>query len=228
MVITQTCDLVKPADQLHQVEVVRVVSTTNAVTIAQAQHFGSARYFRLNDPAEAEAVVLDYGHRALIEKGFLEAVEPDNSLIDAMPARRRLMLARWLGQRYSRPAIPDVDYEEITRPISNAWHDLVQNDSERARLLNQEYSELRYRREVDGSLSVFILSPKPNPDEVTALELIDVLETALADYPGEVRFPTDKRSYATFSKLDELDSEQIYLEWASQDEDDPDAALPSA
>lgn len=229
IVITQSCDLIKPAEELAQLEVARVFATEKARTIAQAQDFGSARYFRLNDLSEDVAIVLDYGQRALLEKGFLDAAKPDNSLLDGMPSDRRRNLARWLGQRYSRPAIPDEDYEQITRPVRQAWLALLEEEGDAAIRFNREYAEWRYRREDDGSLTLFILSPQREPDVTTALEVSDFLAQALEPmFPAGVRVATDHRSYHTFTKADELSSEQIFMDWASTSEGDEEAALPSA
>lgn len=227
VVITQSCDIVKPADELPQVEVARLFTTENKRTIAQAQDFGSARYFRLNDPVEPIAEVLDYGHRALMDKGLLAAAEPDNRLVDQATEAQRKTLARWLGQRYSRPAIPDADYAEITAPIREAWKQLVEHDPDTAQRFNAEYAEWRYRREQDSSLTIFILSPSAEPDPTTGLEVADFLTQAVEPvYPGSVQVATDQRSYNTFSKTDELTTEQINMEWASRDETADDAALP--
>lgn len=226
MVITQTCDLVKPATELPQIEVARVFATSGAVIVGQAQDFGSARYFRVDREIDGEAEVLDYGQRALLDKGFLQAAEPDNRLLDGMPAERRKTLARWLGQRYARPAVPDEDYEQITRPARDAWKQLLDDDPESALRFNREYAEWRYRREPDGSLTVYILSPVERPDDVTALEVADFLTQALLRFPGPVRVATDKRSYYTFTKNDELTTEQINMEWASHDESTDDLAHP--
>jgi hypothetical protein len=227
MVLTQSCDLLKPSAELPQIEVARVFSTDNAATIALAQDFGSARFFRVNDTAEPEAVIVDYGLRALLDKGFLAALEPDNVLLDALSDERRQTLARWLGQRYARPAVPDEDYPVITEPVRNAWKKLLDEEPETAQRFNREYAEWRYRREEDGTLTVYILAPGDEPDEVTALEVVEFLTEALQGvYPGDVRVATDKRSYATFTKLDELTTEQISMEWASRDEMSDDAARP--
>lgn len=227
IVITQSCDLLKPAEELPQVEVARVFRTEKARTIAQAQNFGSARYFRLNDPAESVAVILDYGHRALLDKGFLQATMADNWLLDRTSPHRRKILARWLGQRYSRPAVPDEDYPVVTEPVRNAWKQLLTDEPETAQRFNREYAEWRYRREDDGSLTLYILSPRDDPDALTALEVTAFLTEAIErSYPGPIRVATDKRSYASFSKKDELTTEQINMEWASHDEDTDDAAVP--
>lgn len=227
MVITQTCDIIKQASDLPQIEVARVFTTRNRPTIVQAQDFGSARFFRV-DSGEDEAVILDYGQRALLDKGFVVAVIPDNRLRQTWSSHDAKALARWLGQRYSRPAIPDKDYEEITRPVREAWMTLVKEQPETAASYNREYAEWRYRREKDGSLTLYLLSSKPEPDETTALELIDFLtQTIEPAYLGEVHVATDHRSYHTFTKADELSTEQISMEWASRDEDDGDTAMPA-
>lgn len=128
-------------------------------------------------------------------------------------------LGRWLGQRYSRPAVPDEDYELITRPIRGALTQLVDDEPEVAQRFNSEYAEWRYRRETDGALTIFVASPREDPDAMTALEVTDLLTQALDGvYPGTVAVATDRRSYARFTKADELTTEQVSMEWASHDE----------
>jgi hypothetical protein len=227
MVLTQTCDLVRATNPMPQVEVARVFTTTKPSLVAQSQDFGSARFFRVDGKrGPGEARILDYGYRALLDRGFLQAVKPDKSLLGALTLQNRLALARWLGQRYSRPAIPDVDYEQITRPIRSAWQELIETAPERVTAMNTEYAEWRYRREEDGSLTIFVLSQEPNPDPIVALEAADFLERALAHtYPGTVRVATDATSYSTFTKANELTTQMIYMEWASHEEGE-DAAVP--
>ena len=228
MVVTQTCDIAKAPGDMPQVEVARVFKTASEKTIAQAQDFGSARYFRVNAFDQPEAVILDYGQRALLDKGFLGAVKPDNALVGGWDVAQRERLARWLGQRYSRPAIPDEDYEQIARPVRDAWKKLVEEEPNLAAHYNRTFSEWRYRREDDGSLTLYVLAPEPEPDAVLALEVGDFLTEAIkAKFSGPVTVATDRRSYHTFTKADELITEQISMEWASQDEDSSSAAVPA-
>jgi hypothetical protein len=152
----------------------------------------------------------------------LQWVHPDH------PASK---IARgFVGQarRYSRPAVPDEDYPVVIEPIRRAWKRLLAEDPQAAERYNREYAEWRYRREQDSSLTIYILSPREDPDEVTALEVTDLLTQALQGrYPGRVRVATDKRSYFTFTKADELTSEQIDMEWASHDEQAGDGEFPA-
>jgi hypothetical protein len=227
MVITQACDLVKPPAVQPQVEIARVFETEKPQIVAQAQDFGSARYHRVNDPDHSPALVLDFGQRAFLDKGFLEAVEPDNAVCGAWTKEQAKTFARWLGQRHSRPAIPDQDHEEIVRPIREAWKQLLEEDPDTAAEYNREYAEWRYRREADGTLTLYILAAKEHPDAEVALDVIQFLTGALAgSYPGQVKVPTDHRSYHTFTISEQLTTEQISMEWASQDEVG-DAALPA-
>jgi hypothetical protein len=213
MVITQTCDIIKTPDQMPQVEVVRVFTTMSERTIAQAQDFGSARYLRVNTFDEPEALILDYGHRALLDKGFLGALKSDNTLVEAWDVAQRERLARWLGQRYGRPAVPDEDYEQITRPVRDAWRKLVEDEPEIAAEYNRTFSEWRYRREVDGSLTLYLLSPEPEPDGLLVLEVGDFLADAIkTQFSGSVTVATDHRSYHTFTKADELSTVQISMD----------------
>jgi hypothetical protein len=180
------------------VEVARVFTTTNEKVIAQGQNFASARYFRVTNPDEREALRLDYGHRALLDKGFLGAVTPDNSLVQHWDASQRERLGRWLGRRYDRPAIPDVDYEQITRPVREAWNRLVAEEPQIASAYSRAYSEWRYRRDEEASLTLYLLSPEPEPDEVLALEVGDFLTEAIkAAFHGRIAVATDRRSYYT-------------------------------
>lgn len=225
MVITHSCDLAKTPAELPQIEVARVFATDNARVVAEAQDFGSARFYWLARSQAGGALVLDYGQRALLDKGFLEAERPDNSILRDWVQDDRRLFARWLGQRYSRPAISDRDYEEITRPIRDAWAEL---EAGTAAGFNREYAELRYRREEDDTLTLFILSRDSEPDEATALELIAFLHDALAQTFGDrIQVPTDRRTYHTFTKADELSSEQISMEWASHLDESLSAALPA-
>jgi hypothetical protein len=228
MVITQACDIIKPPTALPQVEIALVRPTTNAKMIAQAQSFGSARYFRVNSPDQGEALVLDYGQRALIDKGLLSTVSPDNTLVNGWTREQQQRLARWLGRRYDRPAIPDEDYEQITRPIRLAWSELLNDEPETAASYNRVYCEWRYRRETDGSLTVFVLSPDARPDETIALEIASFIVEAIQPcFSGRIDVATDSRSYHTFSKADELTTEQIDMEWASYDEESGQASFPA-
>lgn len=229
MVITQTCDVIKDASALPQIEVARLFTTAKDKVIAQAQNFGSFRFFKVGEAADGQALILDYGQRALLDKGFLEAVEPDNLVVEKWASDRAKTLARWLGQRYSRPAIPDEDYEQITGPVREAWKQLLDEEPTTATSFNAEYAEWRYRRERDGTLTLYVLSPKAEPNETTGLEVTDFLTQAIEPhYPGEVKVATDHRSYHTFTKADELSTEQISMEWASQDEDADDPVLPAS
>jgi hypothetical protein len=228
MLITQTCDIAKAPTELPQVEVARVFTTTKEKVKAQAQNFGSARYFRVNASDEPVALILDYGHRALLDKGFLGAVAPDNTLVQGWVANQRERLGRWLGRRYDRPAIPDIDYEQITRPVRQAWEKLVDEEPETAAAYSRAYSEWRYRREGDGFLTLYLLSPEAEPDELLALEVGDfIVEAIKPAFPGRITVATDRRSYQTFTKSDELSTEQIDMEWASYDEDVGDPAMPA-
>lgn len=230
MVISQTCDLVKPASELPQLEVARVFVTDNPKILAQASHFGSARYQRVSAPNMEPVWVLDYGQRALLEKGFLRAYAPDNSIASTWTPERAAVIARWLGRRYSRPAIPDEDYKEVTEPIRQRWMRLIDEEAELAAELSSAYPELRYRREDDGHLTIYTLALEEHPDEALALELYGVLQEALEPVhgTGNVSFPTEKRSYHSFTQHDEMSSTLIDLEWASHDETEPTGALPAS
>ena len=60
------------------------------------------------------------------------------------------------------------------------------------------------------------------------MEVGDFLADAITTtFAGTVTVATDRRSYHTFTKADELSTKQISMEWASQGEDSGDAAMPA-
>ena len=63
------------------------------------------------------------------------------------------------------------------------------------------------------SATALSIAASPRASRTTALRRVNVA--------------TDRRSYHTFTKADELSTEQISMEWASQDEHNGDAAMPA-
>lgn len=224
VVTTQTCDIIKPADQLPLVDVARVFETTNPATIAEASNFGSARYFRLTPPERSPALVVDFAWRALLDKGFLVEHDPDNSVIEEWSKPQRDTFARWLGRRYSRPVLSDEDVRTISDPLRDRWKTFMDEEPKLARRCTENYTEFRFRRDEDGTLRVLILSPLEDPDESLGLEVAAIVGEALRPHHREVA--TDPGSYRSFALDEYLTSEQIDLEWASHEEGEPSGALP--
>lgn len=227
IVTTQTCDIIKDAESFPQVEVARVFSTTNVPTIIESQNLGSARYFRLNPIGESPAVILDFRWRTFLDKGFLVEHDPDDSIVALWALDRRRVFARWLGRRYSRAVLSDEDAEQIAQPVRDRWARLIAEEPTAARRYSDEYAEFRFRREEDGTLTVFLLSPDPDPSGETALEIAAILAEVIEPLHGEVNFPGDRRSYHTFTLAEQLTTEQIDLEWASYGEEELSGALPA-
>lgn len=214
VVIGHTCDLVKSAETMPQVELARAFTTDNATVIAEATNLGSSRYFRLDDGAGTSALVLDYSWRTFVDKAYLAVYAPENDCVRA-PERRKA-LARWLGRRYMRPVLSDEDVESIADPIRRRWQRLAAEEPETAGRYGAEFSEFRFRRDANG-VTLYTLSPRPDPDVVVSLEVASVLVEALEPHHGVVHV-ADVRSYYTFTKADELRTEQIDLDWASHEE----------
>jgi hypothetical protein len=226
-VTTQTCDIIKGADLFPQVEVALVFETAKSQTIANAQNRGSARYFLLKEAGDSPALILDFGWRTHLDKGFLVEHAPDNSLIETWDPARRRDFARWLGRRYSRPVLSDEDDDQIARPVRERWGELVTEDPETAARYSAAYAEFRFRRSDAGRLEIFLLSPELEPDAEIAFEIAEMLAEVLEPIHGEVSFPTDRRSYHTFTVADLSTTEQIDLESASQDEDSVSGVHPA-
>jgi len=215
VVVSHTCDLLKDGELMPQVELARVFETTNPSVVAQAQSLGSARFFRLDGDDGGPALVLDYAWRTFVDKGFIEVHAPDNAHVRS--PERRAALARWLGRRYARPVLEDDDVASVSEPVRARWRRLMEEDPDAAAAYSAEFAELRFRREPSGELTVYVLSPRAEPDPIIALEVGSILHEALAPYHATVCV-ADVVSYHRFTKADELTTHQIDLEWASHDE----------
>ncbi len=224
--ITQTCDVLKPAEDVPLIDVARVFETENAQTIAEASNFGSARYYRLTPKGRTPALVLDFAWRILLDKGFLVEHQPDNDLLSTWGREQRDTFARWLGRRFSRPVLSDDDVATISNPLRARWTRFVRDEPQLARRCSEEYSEFRFRRDQDGTLRVLILSPHETPDEILGLELAAIVNEALDGLHPEVA--PDPGRYRDFTLDEYLASEQIDLEWASHEEGGRSGALPEA
>ncbi len=224
VVVTQTCDIIKPADQLPLVDVARVLATKNAQLIAEAGNLGSARYFPLTRSRTDPVLVVDFAWRALIDKGFLVEHDPDNSVLDQWNKPQRDTFARWLGRRYSRPVLSEVDVEAISDPLRDRWKRFIEEEPELAQRCTENYAEFRFRRDEDGTMRVLILSALEDPDESLGLEIAAIVNEALEPYHPKVA--TDPGSYRNFGLDEYLTSEQIDLEWASHEEGEPSGAVP--
>ena len=227
VVISQTCDILKPPDQMPQVEAALVISTSKSAVITDALDLGSARFRLMCHNGDGTALVLDYAWRTFLDKGFLVECEPDNSIVDGFSDDERKTFARWLARRYGRPVLSDKDVVEIADPVRDRWKQLRDDEPEVARRYTEAFPEFRFRREPDGGLTLFILSTDPDPDTMLALEVIGLLTDVLEPIHGTVTVDTAKRSYHTFTKADELSTEQLDLEWASYEEGEPLGALPA-
>jgi hypothetical protein len=211
-VISQTCDLLKAPEQMPTVEVALALETDNDKLIAEASNFASARYYRLTPAGAEPAMVLDYGWREHLDKGFLLAHAPDNSLLEEWDRPRRETFARWLGRRSDRPVLSDHDVATILDPLRRAWEKFIEDEPELARRCTEHYSELRFRR-VEETLWLYLISSQDAPDEILGLEAGEVVVAALGPHHADVR--TDPRTYASISMAEYLASEQIDFEWAS-------------
>ncbi|MGO9754635.1 MAG: hypothetical protein ACLP8S_00330 [Solirubrobacteraceae bacterium] len=227
VVISQTCDILKAPEQLPLVETALAITTNSQRVITDALDLGSARFRLLRHEAGARALVLDYAWRVFLDKGFLLEHAPDNSAVGDSEENRKT-LARWLGRRYGRPVLSDVDVQQIADPVRERWTRLRQEEPDRARQYTQTFPEFRFRREPRGGLTLFILSTDEHPDQMLALEVAGLLAEALEPIHGAVTVDPAKRSYHTFTKADELSTEQLDLEWASYEEGEPAGLLPAA
>ncbi len=121
VVATQVCDLKKGPEQEPRVELLRAFWTDNPKIIGFAGK-NAVRYFllaRSQRDGKEVGLVAEAPVRAFAAKEALLKCEPqwpfDNN-DDDTPRR----FARWLAQRYDRPAIPTRVVEAVHRPVVTA------------------------------------------------------------------------------------------------------------
>ncbi len=110
ILITHTCDIIKPPARYPRVEVLRCYVEEDQNKLRDA-NTNSARYF-LVDPARG--LLADVATRTSVEKAVLLAREP----LGWPSSEKRLARFRnWLGSRYTRPIDPDEVVEVLNKPI---------------------------------------------------------------------------------------------------------------
>ena len=228
MVITHTCDIRKKSPNFPVVYVARVFATTKSDMVARARFFGSARYFFLNPVAGSDAsLILDFCWQIAVDKALLRMVASDNSLVNSWSDDQRRTLARWLGDRFSRPELSDEDTRQISDPVRGRLQQLMETEPERARRFSEAYPEIRFQRvttNTSDDLYLSLISSESQLDEVMGLEFGNLLCEALQQHPANVR--STPHSYDTFTLRQIADSQQLPLEWASHDEEGIAGALP--
>lgn len=219
VVVTQRCDLVKTPNDFPFVEVAKASWSDNDRTLDAAARKTSAVQFLLTERGRAPGLVLDARFRVHLEKGFLAAHQPDNSILDAMPPARRRDFEIWMGLRYSRPTVPEQDMATIVGPIRAGWVDL---DDVVAARWRDRFAELRYVH-TGGELKLIAVTFEPvGQDDIDGLELLDWMREQVAEHHPD----PDLRltSYFDMTRAEELASTEIDLHWVSFEEEvDPDA-----
>lgn len=112
ILITHTCDIVKPPTKYPRVEVLRCYVEEDRGKVRDADT-NSARYF-LVDPEKS--LVADASTRTSIEKAALLVREPIAWPSNEVKLRR---FREWLGSRYTRPIDPEEVVQALNRPIVN-------------------------------------------------------------------------------------------------------------
>ncbi len=111
ILVTHTCDIVKPPTKYPRVEVLRCFEEQDQNKVRDADT-NSARYF-LVDPDNN--LIADVATRTSLEKAVLLAREP----VEWPASEARLKRFRnWLGSRYTRPVDPDEVVEVLNDPIT--------------------------------------------------------------------------------------------------------------
>jgi hypothetical protein len=129
VVVSQTCDLLKPPEKEPIVETFRAFWTRNQKLIRNAGR-NSVRYFllraRVVDGID-EGLIADGAMRVQLDKAALLQINP-YACFDSADENTARRFRGWLGKRYQRRAIPDEHVAAIQRPIVNAIGKLSADD----------------------------------------------------------------------------------------------------
>lgn len=216
LVMSHSCDIIKPSEELPIIEVARAFRTTNARVVAESHQFGNARYFALRAEPPSAWLILDYGWRALLDKGFLLEHAPDNSLRDSWGLPERTRLGRWLARRHDRPALSDDDTRRVAQPVRRWLAHLAGADPATGRRFLELYTELRFRWAQDGALQLTFISAERTPDVLLVAEVLGSLIPEL-EMSG-TRVQAEATSYFELTMASYLESDQIDIEWMTVDD----------
>lgn len=117
IIISQTCDLAKPATAEPYALAAYAFLTSHDRIITAAQR-DSTNQFALNIDS---GLIVDCRTVVVIEKGFLRTLRPTDPGASEEQIRR---FARWLGNRFSRPAHPDIFVGSVGHPIRDLFREL--------------------------------------------------------------------------------------------------------
>jgi hypothetical protein len=226
VVLSQTCDVIKPPELFPLVDLGLAITTDNANLLAEADNLGSSRRYRLSSRDEAgSALLLDFGWRCGADKGALLRLTPDNAIVDAWSASQKERFARWLGRRYARPVLSEEDTKQIHDPIREAWKRAEEEELDALQAWNIEFAEIRFVRQGERAVHLYLLSPEREPDGTVGADMLGWLTEVLEDQgltvTGEIS------SYHEFSVAQLEASQGLDLEWASEDEGEASGARPS-
>jgi hypothetical protein len=116
VVVSHDCDLVRSEDKEPRVEAMVASWTEDAGSIREAGRNATRKFLIQVDQNGQRGLIADASKRVQIPKAVLRQHHPVEG-----PAAGRLMRFRhWLGERYSRPPIPDEVVKAIQRPVVQA------------------------------------------------------------------------------------------------------------
>jgi hypothetical protein len=215
VLLTQQCDVIKPPDEFPLVEFALAFETKSAGVLAEANLLTSARYFLLTRRgAEPPGMVVDVRFRCQADKALLLEVGPDNTLIDGLDRQAQRHLAAWLGRRYEREAVSDIDTEQVVEPVRRGWRSLSEERPELAAQWASQLAEVRYLRDENDRLTIYGVAYEAGI-EGNILEMLGwVLEQLPAHQDAELVL-TDLWHLPVAERLL---TQEIDLEWASYEE----------
>jgi hypothetical protein len=230
IIASQDCDIVARPDDEPCIETFICVRENARRTSRIA--FNSRRYFVLD---HGSGLVARAAYRVYVRKELAATFSPPVAW--AYGERHFRRFVRWLGDRYTRPPLPDEMVMAIQRPIDGVLARVESENPERADLLSKVIPEVRVTIPATDvapfSLSVIVmleaveaLAPAESDELAGALdELEDALHRAL-DSPGVsltgVRFMTEEdMSVAEFRRTAPVYHESLTYRGEESSEAEP-------
>ncbi len=136
IVISQDCDVVASPSQEPCIET--LICSPEKADWRNRIAFNSRRYFVLDNDV---GLVAKAAYRLHIQKALAEHLPAPSPWSYGETLRARFV--RWLGDRYTRPPLPDDVVDAVQRPIDIVLDTIESNDPDRAALLSLAISELR-------------------------------------------------------------------------------------
>lgn len=212
VVASQLCDIVSDPKDEPLVLALRAFTTDNQPMLDSAAT-NSSRYFLL-DPARH--LIADIAVMTLIEKPLLARLTPERGAVDHLT---KVRFTRWIGHRFTRPALDEDVIAGVVKPILDNLHEMQKNNDPDLSIL-ETFQEMRvghlegpppYEVRIlfvvpigepsDGGLALARLIARmhawlePRVARITAWDALDLFQVSAGNYLSMDRLYLDRYTY---------------------------------